>query len=68
MERKRVNSSKIRAAGYDVKSQVLEIEFKRRQADPIPWSFAESIASSWPRLRRRAFSKTRSTKVFRRPA
>ncbi|TMH40736.1 MAG: KTSC domain-containing protein, partial [Betaproteobacteria bacterium] len=27
MERKRVNSSKIRAAGYDAKSQVLEIEF-----------------------------------------
>ena len=27
LERKRVNSSKIRAAGYDPKSQVLEIEF-----------------------------------------
>ena len=27
MERKRVNSSKIRAAGYDARSQVLEIEF-----------------------------------------
>jgi hypothetical protein len=27
MERKRLNSSKIRAAGYDPKSQVLEIEF-----------------------------------------
>jgi hypothetical protein len=27
MERKRLNSSKIRAAGYDTKSQVLEIEF-----------------------------------------
>ncbi len=27
MERKRVNSSKIRAAGYDPKSQILEIEF-----------------------------------------
>ena len=27
MERKRINSSKIRAAGYDTKSQVLEIEF-----------------------------------------
>jgi len=26
MERKRVNSSKIRAAGYDSKSQLLEIE------------------------------------------
>ncbi len=27
MERKRVNSSKIRAVGYDPKSQVLEMEF-----------------------------------------
>jgi hypothetical protein len=27
MERKRVNSSKIRSAGYDPKSQTLEIEF-----------------------------------------
>lgn len=27
MERKRINSSKIRSAGYDPKSQVLEIEF-----------------------------------------
>jgi hypothetical protein len=27
MERRRLNSSKIRAAGYDPKSQVLEIEF-----------------------------------------
>jgi KTSC domain len=27
MERKRVNSSKIRAVGYDAKAQVLEIEF-----------------------------------------
>ena len=27
MERKRVNSSKIRAAGYDLKAQLLEIEF-----------------------------------------
>jgi hypothetical protein len=27
MERKKVNSSKIRSAGYDPKSQTLEIEF-----------------------------------------
>lgn len=27
MERKRVNSSKIRAVGYDPKAQVLEVEF-----------------------------------------
>lgn len=27
MERKRVNSSKIRSVGYDPKSQLLEIEF-----------------------------------------
>ena len=28
MERKRVNSSKIRAVGYDPKSQVLEVELR----------------------------------------
>ena len=27
MERKRVNSSKVRAVGYDLKSQTLEVEF-----------------------------------------
>lgn len=27
MERKRINSSKIRAVGYDPKSQALEVEF-----------------------------------------
>lgn len=27
MERKRINSSKIRAIGYDPKAQVLEVEF-----------------------------------------
>ncbi len=27
MERKRVNSSKVRAVGYDPKSQALEVEF-----------------------------------------
>jgi len=27
MERKRVNSSKIRAVGYDAKAQTLEVEF-----------------------------------------
>jgi hypothetical protein len=31
MERKRVNSSKICAVGYDEKSQVLEIEFSNGQ-------------------------------------
>jgi hypothetical protein len=31
MERKRVNSSKLRAVGYDEKSQVLEIEFSNGQ-------------------------------------
>jgi hypothetical protein len=28
MERKRVNSSRIRAVGYDAKSQTLEVEFR----------------------------------------
>ncbi|MDA0276011.1 MAG: KTSC domain-containing protein [Proteobacteria bacterium] len=31
MDRKRVNSSKIRAVGYDEKSQILEIEFSNGQ-------------------------------------
>jgi hypothetical protein len=31
MERRRVNSSKLRAVGYDEKSQVLEIEFSNGQ-------------------------------------
>jgi len=31
MERKRVNSSKIRAVGYDENSQTLEIEFSNGQ-------------------------------------
>lgn len=31
MERKRVNSSKIRAVGYDERSQTLEIEFSNGQ-------------------------------------
>ncbi len=31
MDRKRVNSSKIRAVGYDEKSQTLEIEFSNGQ-------------------------------------
>jgi len=57
MERKRINSSKIRAVGYDPKSQVLEVEFhdgrvlaysgvsqevhRRFMAAPSPVSFYE---------------------------
>jgi KTSC domain len=57
MERKRVNSSKIRAVGYDQKDQTLEIEFsdgrvnayngvspeihRRLMAAPSPVSFFE---------------------------
>jgi hypothetical protein len=57
MERKRVNSSKIRSAGYDPKSQLLEIEFsdgkvvqyrgvsqevhRQLMAAPSPFSFFE---------------------------
>jgi hypothetical protein len=57
MERKRVNSSKIRAVGYDAKSQTLEVEFsdgkitaysgvspevhRRLMAAPSPVSFFE---------------------------
>ena len=31
MERKRVNSSKVRSVGYDEKSQTLEVEFSKGQ-------------------------------------
>lgn len=57
MERKRVNSSKLRSVGYDEKSQVLEIEmangqvwqyskvspevYRRLMASPSPSSFYE---------------------------
>ncbi len=57
MERKRISSSKIRAVGYDPKSQVLEVEFndarvvaysgvspevhRRFMAAPSPVSFFE---------------------------
>ncbi len=55
MERKRVNSSKLRSVGYDEKSQILEIElangqlwqyskvspeiYRRLMASPSPTSF-----------------------------
>ncbi len=57
MERKRINSSKIRAVGYDPKTQLLEVEFndarvmvysgvspevhRRFMAAPSPVSFFE---------------------------
>ena len=41
MQRKRVNSSKIRAVGYDEKSQTLEIEFTNGQVFQYPKVYPE---------------------------
>jgi YD repeat-containing protein len=37
MERKRVNSSKVRAVGYDERSQVLEVELSNGQV----WQYSK---------------------------
>jgi len=41
MERKRVNSSKIRSVGYDEGSQTLEIEFSNGQVYQYPKVYPE---------------------------
>ena len=41
MERKRVNSSKLRAVGYDEKSMILEIEFANGQVYQYPRVYPE---------------------------
>jgi hypothetical protein len=41
MQRKRVNSSRIRAVGYDEKSQTLEIEFSNGQVFQYPKVYPE---------------------------
>jgi KTSC domain-containing protein len=41
MERKRVNSSKIRSVGYDEKTQTLEIEFSNGQVYQYPKVYPE---------------------------
>ena len=41
MERKRVNSSKIRSVGYDEKSQVLEVELSNGQVYQYPKVYPE---------------------------
>jgi hypothetical protein len=66
MERKRINSSKIRAVGYDPKSQLLEVEFSDGKLIHYRGVSPEVHRQSWRRRRRRAFSRTRSTKVFHR--
>ena len=41
MERKRVNSSKLRSVGYDEKTQTLEIEFTNGQVYQYPKVYPE---------------------------
>jgi KTSC domain-containing protein len=41
MERKRVNSSKIRSVGYDEKTQTLEIEFSNGEVYQYPKVYPE---------------------------
>ena len=41
MERKRVNSSKVRAIGYDEKTQTLEVELSNGQVWQYPKVFPE---------------------------
>jgi hypothetical protein len=46
MERHRLNSSKLRSAGYDEKSQTLEIEFSNGQV----WQYGQVSPELWRRL------------------
>jgi hypothetical protein len=41
MERKRVNSSRLRSVGYDEKSMILEIEFSNGQVYQYPKVYPE---------------------------
>ena len=41
MERKRLNSSKLRSAGYDEKSMTLEVEFSNGQVYQYPKVYPE---------------------------
>jgi len=56
MERKRVNSSKIRSVGYDEKSQVLEIEMTNGQV----WQYAKV----YPEVYRRFMAAPNPTSFF----
>ena len=51
MERKRISSSKIRAIGYDPKTQTLEVEFNDGKVMAYSGVSQERIDASWPRLR-----------------
>jgi len=56
MERKRVNSSKIRSVGYDEKSQVLEVELSNGQV--------YQYVKVYPEVYRRFMASPNATSFF----
>jgi YD repeat-containing protein len=56
MQRKRVNSSKIRAVGYDEKSQVLEVELANGQV----WQYTKV----YPEVHRRFMAAPNPTSFY----
>ena len=56
MQRKRVNSSKIRAVGYDERAQLLEIEFSNGEV----WQYAKVS----PEIHRRFMSAPNPTAFY----
>ena len=56
MERKRVNSSKVRAVGYDEKSQTLEVELSNGQV----WQYSKV----YPEVVRRFMAAPNPTSFF----
>jgi hypothetical protein len=56
MERKRVSSSKIRAVGYDEKSQTLEVELSNGQV----WRYTKV----WPEVYRRFMAAPNPTSFY----
>ena len=46
MERKRLNSSRLRSAGYDEKQQLLELEFSNGQV----WQYTRVSQEVWRRF------------------
>jgi YD repeat-containing protein len=56
MERKRVNSSKVRAVGYDEKSQILEVELTNGQV----WQYTKV----YPEVHRRFMAAPNATSFY----
>lgn len=56
MERKRVNSSKIRSVGYDEKAQTLEVEFSNGQV----WQYSKV----YPEVFRRFMAAPNATAFY----